>query len=176
MHLTRSPEHLAQGQGTVVYREEGAVRPATPVFLAVPTVDTYGPQEDTIAGSSSSARLNVSRANSLAAFSRRFSCMRTILLRTILRQYEPSSLGCTTVTCLVFMSYMTTACSRITPALTAHSAPSMPTAPSAGMRQFSILPESITAMRLPTSSSAPTMRPRGARVLESYSTSMPYPP
>mmetsp|Transcript_47105 Transcript_47105/g.94402 ORF Transcript_47105/g.94402 Transcript_47105/m.94402 type:complete len:222 (+) Transcript_47105:251-916(+) len=98
--------------------------------------------------------------------------MRTILFRTILRQYDPSSLGCTTVACPDLGSNMTTACSRIGPAYTpAQSAPSMPS--SSPTSQLSMSPESSTVMRLPISSSAPTMRPRGASVLVSYSTNMP---
>ena len=64
-----------------------------------------------------------SAMNFFAALTRRDSFMRTILLRTILRQYEPSSLGCTTVTSPVSSSYSSSACSL--PDWSAHSAPSL---------------------------------------------------
>ena len=61
-------------------------------------MEVYGPQLDTTRPSIISlSSFNVLIANSSAASMRRFSFMRTILLRTILRQEEPSSLGWTTV-------------------------------------------------------------------------------
>ena len=56
----------------------------------------------------------------------RISFILTILFRTIFRQYDPSSLGCTTVTTFVFLSRRTTACSLTSPAREAQSAPSIP--------------------------------------------------
>merc|ERR1712146_351178 len=55
----------------------------------------------------------------VAALTRRCSFMRCILLRTILRQYEPSSLGCTTVTSSLSSEYRMSACS-----FDSHAAPS----------------------------------------------------
>merc|ERR1719487_2697514 len=58
----------------------------------------YGPNDESTFGLESSPVFSC--IHFLAALARRCSFMRCILLRTILRQYEPSSLGWMTVTSL----------------------------------------------------------------------------
>merc|ERR1719453_2047069 len=128
-------------------------------------VEVYGPHDESTCPSFSPIS---SSSHFLAAFTQRDSFIRTILLRTILRQYEPSSLGCTTVTSFESSSYRISACSTTSLALSdAHSAPSSKTL------HTDSRPESITATLRPRSSSFETTMPSGASVVGSYSITMP---
>ena len=110
----------------------------------------------------------------MPAWRRRFSFMRIILLRTILRQYEPSSFGWITVTAPDSSSTSRTACSS--GSTSAQSAPSIPTASdvsAVSTVHSSGMPEPTSTTRFPWSSSWPTTRPSGARVDGSYSMRRP---